>query len=303
MLIKSAGRALLLAIIGYFGVEQGTQAATVVSGVIVSNTTWSLAQSPYQVTADVSVENGATLAIEAGVVISIDTGKNITVTNGELNAHGTVNQPIIFTSTLDTTGGTPAPGDWGKIRFLNGTNDTTTIMEYAQIRYGRGVSVEAASPTFNYLQINQNLGPAINIDLNSSPQGIGNQATGNSLNGISVPAGDLLGNVAWGVKGIPYVVSSGIVSVGVSPVITSVTPSEIQQSQSIDAVISGTRLAGAESIKFDVAGVSATLSSGGSDTSIPVRITASASQPLGNIPFEVQTAAGWVRYANGIRWI
>lgn len=299
-LIKSTGSALVLAVVAFLGASQGAQAATAVSGAIAANTTWSLANSPYEVTADVSVTSAASLTIEAGVIVFFVAGKNLTVTNGALIARGTAGQPIVFTSSLDTTGSTPAPGDWGQLRFLDGTNDSTTILEYAQIRYGQGISVQSASPTFNYLQITQNLGSAISIDLNSSPKGVGNQASGNSLNGISVPAGDLTGSVTWGIKGIPFVVSSGIVSVGASPTITSITPAEVQQSLSVDAVISGTRLTGAESIQFDSAGVSATLNAGSSDTSVPVHISSSAAQPLGNVPFEVKTAAGRVRYSTGI---
>jgi hypothetical protein len=299
-LIKSTGSALVLAVVAFLGASQGAQAATVVSGAIAANTTWSLANSPYEVTADVSVVSAATLTIEAGAIVYFDAGTNLTVSNGALVARGTAGQPIVFTSVLDTTGSTPAPGNWGQLRFLDGTNDSATLLEYDQIRFGQGINVTAASPTFNYLQITQNLGSAISIDLNSSPKGVGNLATGNSLNGISVPAGDVTGSVTWGIKGIPYVVSSGTVSVGASPTITSISPTEVQQSLGVDAIISGTRLTGADSIQFDSAGVSATLSAGGNDTSIPVHITASAAQPLGNVPFVVNVAAGQVRYQAGI---
>lgn len=302
-LIKSSGRALLLTVVAYIGTTQIVHAATAVSGMISTDTTWSLALSPYQVTFDVSVITGATLTVEAGVVIAFNPGMNLTVTDGALSARGTAGQPIIFTSILETTAGTPAPGDWGQLRFLDGTNDSTTILEYAQIRYGKGLSVQAAAPTFNYLQITKNLGSAISIDLNSSPKGIGNQATGNTLNGISVPAGDLVGSITWGIKGIPYVVASGTVSVGASPTITAMNPAEVQQSLSVDALISGTRLAGAESIKFDATGINATLLAGNTDTSLAVRISASAIQPLGYIPFEVKVAAGKIRYTTGINVI
>lgn len=302
-LITSTVSVLLLAISAFFGVTQGAQAATAVSGVISANTTWALAQSPFEVTADVSVGNGATLTIEAGATVYFDAGTNLIVSSGAIIARGTAGQPIILTSVLDTAGGSPVSGSWGHISFLGGTNGNATILENAQIRFGQGISVQAASPTFNYLQITQNLGSAISIDLNSSPKGVGNQATGNTLNGISVPAGDVLGSVTWGIKGIPYVVSTGVVSVGASPAITSVSPGAIQQSQTINAVISGSRLAGAESIQFDMAGVSATLGTGGTDTSIPVSITSIAAQPLGYVPFSVKTAAGWTRYATGINVI
>ena len=135
----------MLTVIALIGMAQVAHAVTSVSGAISANTTWSLALSPYQVTADVSVTNGSTLTIEAGVVVAFDTGTNLTISNGALSARGKAGQPIIFTSTPEITAGTPAPGDWGQIRFLDGSNDTITIVEYAQVRYGKGLSVQAAA--------------------------------------------------------------------------------------------------------------------------------------------------------------
>ena len=227
--ISNAFYALILVFIAHIGVMTHAQAATLVSGAVTTNTSWTLAQSPYQVTADVVIQNGAVLTIEPGVKIGFDVGTNLTIGIGSLNARGTAGQPILFTSSLEVAGGTPNAGDWGQIRFLDGSNDLTTLIENAQIRYGKGISIQAASPTLNYLQLNNNLGAAISIDLASSPKGIGNQATGNTLNGVSVPAGDVSGAVTWGIKGIPYVVASGVVSVGVSPAISTLNLSEIQQ--------------------------------------------------------------------------
>lgn len=300
LISSTKARALIIAVIAFSGLAGGAQAATAVSGAITANTTWSLANSPYEVTADVSVGSGATLTIEAGTIVYFDAATNLVVTSGALSARGTAGQPIIFTSILDTATGAPAPGSWGQIRFLGGTNSAATFMEYAQVRFGQGISVQSASPTFNYLTIAQNLGPAITVDLNSSPKGVGNQATGNTLNGVSVPSGDLVGSVTWGIKGIPYVVTSGVVSVGSSPVITSISPAQAQQSLAMDAIISGTRLTGADTILFDSAGVIGTVSAGGTDTSVPVHIVAGATQPLGVVPFSLKTAAGWARYANGV---
>ena len=86
--ITSTARTLLLSFIAYLGIVQGAQAVTMVSGAITANTTWTLAQSPYQVTADVSVDNTAILTIEAGVVVYLDAARNFTINNGALNARG-----------------------------------------------------------------------------------------------------------------------------------------------------------------------------------------------------------------------
>ncbi len=299
----SAARALILCIVACLGAAQSARAAVVVSGAITANTAWTLAQSPYQVAGDISVGNGATLTIEAGVVVAFDAARSLTVTDGALSARGTAGQPITFTSSLDTAGGAPAPGDWGQIRFLDGTNDIATVLEHAQIRYGRGISVQAASPAFNYLQISNNLGSAISIDLGSSPKGVGNRATGNTLNGIGVPAGDVLGAVTWGVKGIPYVVAAGVVSVGGTPTLGALSISEIQQGETLDAVLGGTRLAGAQSAGISSAGVTATVRGGATDTSVPIRLAAGPGAALGAAIIELQVAAGRPALAGALQII
>lgn len=301
--ISNAFYALILVFIACIGVMAHAQAATLVSGAVTTNTSWTLAQSPYQVTADVVIQNGAVLTIEPGVKIGFDAGTNLTIGIGSLNARGTAGQPILFTSSLEVAGGVSNPGDWGQIRFLDGSNDLTTLIENAQIRYGKGISIQAASPTLNYLQLNNNLGAAISIDLASSPKGIGNQATGNTLNGVSVPAGDVSGAVTWGIKGIPYVVAAGVVSVGVSPAISTLNLSEIQQGETLNAVVAGTRLIGAQSVSVSTAGTTGVVQSGATDTSVPIKLTATASATLGSADLALQVAAGRPSLPNALQVI
>ena len=302
-LITTVARTLLLIIAACFGIVQCTQAATLVSGAVTTNTSWMLAQSPYQVTADVVIQNGALLTIEPGVTVGFDSGTNLTIGVGSLNARGTAGQPITFTSSLEVAGNTPAAGDWGQIRFLDLTNDNTSIIEHAGIRYGHGISIQSASPTFNYLQIDSNLGAAISVDLNSSPKGIGNKASGNTLNGISVPPGDVLGTVTWGIKGIPYVVEAGVVSVGASPAISTLNLSEIQQGETLDALINGTRLSGAQSVGISTAGTTGIVKAGVTDTLVTIQISASPSATLGSADIDLQVAAGRVKLRDALQVI
>ena len=199
-------------------------------------------------TGDVTVENGATLTIEPGVAVHFGPATNLVVNAGALRALGTTEAPIVFTSVNEPNSAAPAPGDWGAVRFLDGTVDTTTIVEHAQIRYGGGIDIQAASPTLNFVTLSTNSGPAISMDLLSSPVGMGLQAADNDINGILVPAGDITGTAAWQLLGIPFVVDSGVVSVGQSPTVTSVTPNEIEQGTTVDVLVNGMRLAGVESL-------------------------------------------------------
>ena len=78
-------------------VPAGAQATTSISGVINQNTTWTKANSPYNLTGDITIINNITLTIEAGVTVKLNK-YSITV-NGSLNARGSSNEPIYFNST------------------------------------------------------------------------------------------------------------------------------------------------------------------------------------------------------------
>lgn len=291
-------RLLLLAAFSSLALSVGAE--TTVSGAIVADTTWTAAQSPYLVNADLTISQGAVLTVEPGVMVRMTAGANLIVNQGALKASGSAVQPIIVTSGKDIPNGGAAPGDWGQLVFLDATSDAQTVLDWIEVRYGGGIRVERASPTLNNVGLYNNNGAAITIDLESSPMGSGLKASGNTLNGISVPAGEIVNNVQWRLQGIPYVVAQGVVSVGRKPVITGITPNTIQQGQSIDALISGTRLGSAEFVIFDSSGLTSTVSPGGTDTSLPVRITATAAQELGLVGFEAQTAAGRARFDLGL---
>lgn len=69
--------------------------ATDVGGIISSNTTWTLANSPYFVTDLIQVAEDVTLTIEAGVIVNRSGGTHIQVFGG-FNAIGTETSKIIF---------------------------------------------------------------------------------------------------------------------------------------------------------------------------------------------------------------
>ena len=89
-------------------------AQTNVSGGIYSNTTWTLANSPYVVTDTVVVFPNVTLTIEPGVVVKFNNTKVLEIRQGTIIAIGTLNDSITFTSNAPS----PYAGIWDGV-FLN----------------------------------------------------------------------------------------------------------------------------------------------------------------------------------------
>ena len=89
---------------------------TTVSTDITSNTTWS---GVIRLTNKIFVKNNATLTIAPGTIIRGDkaTQGTLIITRGaKINANGTANEPIVFTS--DQPVGNRAEGDWGGVVIL-----------------------------------------------------------------------------------------------------------------------------------------------------------------------------------------
>ncbi len=97
-------------------------AQTNVSGGIYTNTTWTLANSPYIVVDTVVVFPGVTLTIEPGVVVKFENDKQLEIRQATINAIGTSTDSITFTSNTGTT-----PGSYYGIYLHNG--------QYAGFKY------------------------------------------------------------------------------------------------------------------------------------------------------------------------
>ena len=103
---------------------------TLVSGNITQNTSWTVANSPYELTGNVTVNQGIILSVEPGVIIRFRSGLNITV-NGGLTCNGSSGYPIILTSASLTI-----PSFWGGIQFNSTAISSACIMNYCKFYYG-----------------------------------------------------------------------------------------------------------------------------------------------------------------------
>jgi hypothetical protein len=91
-----ASFSMVLIIACLLSVGSASTVLTPVSGLITSDTTWSLANSPYQLTGPVGVASGVTLTIQPGVTVDL-VNFDIQV-NGTIIAKGTGDQKITFNS-------------------------------------------------------------------------------------------------------------------------------------------------------------------------------------------------------------
>jgi RHS repeat-associated protein len=109
-----------------------------------SNTTWTLAGSPYILDGNVTVAAGVTLTIDPGVVVKLNgTSRQLRV-SGTLKALGSASAPITFTSYQDDTAGgdsngdgaatSGAPGQWYSIYVASGGSGTE--LKFVNVRYG-----------------------------------------------------------------------------------------------------------------------------------------------------------------------
>ena len=122
-------RKTLTAIILVTVISLSVKAQTNVSGGIFSNTTWTLANSPYIVTDTIVVFPNVTLTIEPGVIVKFANNKRIEIRQAKLVANGTSVDSITFTSDSSA----PTVGIYPGI-YLNGGNLSSTF-NYCNFNY------------------------------------------------------------------------------------------------------------------------------------------------------------------------
>ena len=111
-------------------------------GGIVADRVWDFGGMPVTTVSDITVASGATLTIVPGQVVKVNPGSFINI-DGSLNAVGTADEPIIFTSVRDDSAGgdtngdqtqtTPARGDWESL-YLD-SHDAGVTLVHVEIRY------------------------------------------------------------------------------------------------------------------------------------------------------------------------
>jgi len=154
--------------------------ATYVGGTIAQDTDWTLVDSPFIVSNDITVNLGATLTIEPGVQVRFGDNFSITV-NGRIVADGTDDRMIRFTSNNVN----PSTGKWGTI-LISGTQQssiTNCIIEYGQT----GITLDSGSLSLQNDFVQYNLNGTVvnggNIIIEN------NEIVNNTMSGINVAGG------------------------------------------------------------------------------------------------------------------
>lgn len=152
---------------GNSGSGNGTDAILINSGQVTSNATWVDQETgfDYVIDGQVYVQSNtsgdvATLTIAPGFTVKFGGSAGIYIGvfyyyaygEGTLNAVGTSDNPITFTSKQ----GSPAPGDWYSLNFYDYTHDAGTILDHCNIEYTTyGIQCYNASPTIQNCTIRE----------------------------------------------------------------------------------------------------------------------------------------------------
>lgn len=151
---------------------------TNVSGVISSNTTWTKAASPYNVTGNILVNSGVVLTINDGVTIKVNGDYYIKI-EGNLNAVGTTNSKIIFESNSQSptrrnwqgiqirpTGGSTLNSDQS---YLSGTRLKNVVIKNATKGvYVYGTGIHISDVEFNENDFGVEIRSSVNVVLDNN---------------------------------------------------------------------------------------------------------------------------------------
>ncbi len=139
--------------IGENGGSGNKFASVRVSGTLSGDVTWALNPGlTYLVGGDLTVARRGKLVLGPGLVVKLETAASDLFVDGTLDAQGSEAAPVVFTSFKDDSAGgdtngdaaatSPAPGDWGQIRFNPGSR--VSRLDHCTVAWG--ASSASAAP-------------------------------------------------------------------------------------------------------------------------------------------------------------
>jgi len=152
--------------------------ATYIEGLITQDTIWTLTDSPFVVSKNVTVCLNATLTVEPGVEVRFG-GDFSLIVEGSLSANGAENNTITFTSNKDQ----PEAGDWNTIVF-NGTE--LSELTYCVVQYAKNaITIENSVAKIENCKITTNFQTGITL-VNSTAEVKNNEVAYNLESGIHI---------------------------------------------------------------------------------------------------------------------
>jgi len=171
---------------------------TTITGTIINNTNWTIANSPYIINSEVIVLG--TLTISPGVIVQLSsTGQLHIKSSGNLIINGTITDSVTFTSS---NVGTEKPGDWNQI-MLDGCSNASSI-NYARILFGEnGLYIYNANATIKNSNISNNSNYGVYLYGTSNTSKIDSCYITNNVTGVYA---------SWAGWGNEIIVSNSIIS-------------------------------------------------------------------------------------------
>lgn len=126
-----------------------------------------LAHSPYVLEKDVTVEKGAILFAEPGVTLKYNPGTSIIVKEGGIDARGTEERVITFTSNSSS----PSPGSYpAAVRFVQ-PSGLASFFRYCIVEYAEtGLDVAYGAPDINHCFIADHSQAGIQVANDAEPK-------------------------------------------------------------------------------------------------------------------------------------
>jgi hypothetical protein len=223
-------------------------------GTLDIDATWNTTDTSYYLRGLVTVGANKTLTIANGVVIKMK-GDNDLVVNGALQAQGSIDHKVYFTSYRDDTIGgdtdgdggasNSARGDWTNIKF---NSTMPSQINFAVIRYGGynagqgyvdgAIQLADGSPTIQNTQIIESRYCAIAATLHSFPTLNNNNLSNNDANGLCIYGGTLDIDATWNTTDTSYYLR-GLVTVGANKTLTIANGVVIKMKGDNDLVVNG----------------------------------------------------------------
>jgi parallel beta-helix repeat protein len=142
----------------------------------------------YVLLSDMTINSGTFVNVEPGVVIKVNnpSGGSSIFVDGGLKTDGTAGQRVVFTSIKDDNAGnpgdsngdgnasTPAPGDWGSIKYRSTSDDDYSKFRFVDVKYAGntnegGVTFENASGQLKNALITNTSNYGVYCNGNSTP--------------------------------------------------------------------------------------------------------------------------------------